>query len=105
MESIEQQVKKELINMDQRLYELEEKMISIDQKLTQVVEAILGNPLTKTGGFVKELDTLKVEIQELKDKVNKQEEFKQRIIWTIGIIVSIALALQYLTSLYIKLQQ
>lgn len=102
---MEEKVNKGLIGMDQRLYELEEKMISIDQKLTQVVEAMLGNSLTKAGGFIKELDSLKGEISDLKDKVKKQEEFKQRIIWTIGIIVSIALTLQYLTSLYIKLQQ
>lgn len=99
---IQEKVTKELANMDQRLYELEEKMISIDQKLTQVVEAILGNPLTKSGGFIEDITNLKSQIKELELKVKKQEEFKQRVMWTIGIIVTIALILQYLTSLYLK---
>ena len=38
----EDQIKKELKNMDQRLYELEEKMTSIDTKLSQVVDANLS---------------------------------------------------------------
>ena len=44
----QQQINNELKSMDQRLYDLEEKMSSIDGKLTQVVDAILGNPLTKS---------------------------------------------------------
>jgi hypothetical protein len=60
----EQQVEKELKSMDQRLYDLEEKMTSIDTKLTQVVDAILGNALTKSGGFVKDIDDLKDKIKD-----------------------------------------
>lgn len=86
--------------MDQRLYDMEEKIGSIDTKLTQVVDAILGNPLTKTGGFVKDVDTLKEKIKKLEDKIEKQEEFKKRIIWTVGIIVAVALVVQYFTNLY-----
>ena len=41
----EESINKELRSMDQRLYDLEEKMNSIDTKLSQVVDAILGNPL------------------------------------------------------------
>ncbi len=55
----QQQVKQDLKNMDHRLNEMEEKMTSIDTKLTQVVDAILGNSLTKTGGFVNDIDELK----------------------------------------------
>ena len=65
----EDQVKKELKNMDQRLYELEEKMTSIDTKLSQVVDAILGNPLTKSGGFIKDIEIMKEKIQELENKI------------------------------------
>ena len=101
MENIfEEQVKQELKNMDQRLYDLEEKMTSIDTKLTQVVDAILGNPLTKTGGFVNDIDVLKEKIKELERKVEKQEEFKKRVTWTIAIIVAAAAIVQYVTSVY-----
>jgi len=96
----EEQVKDELKSMDQRLYDLEEKMTSIDTKLTQVVDAILGNPLTKTGGFINDIDILKSKMVELEKKIEKQEEFKKRITWTIGIIVGVAMIIQYITAVY-----
>jgi tetrahydromethanopterin S-methyltransferase subunit G len=98
--TFEQQVEKELKSMDQRLYDLEEKMTSIDTKLTQVVDAILGNALTKTGGFVADINELKDRIKDLETKLQKQEEFKKRFTWTVGIIVGIGILLQYVTTLY-----
>lgn len=96
----EDQVKKELKNMDQRLYELEEKMTSIDTKLSQVVDAILGNPLTKSGGFVKDIEIMKEKIQELENKIQSQEEFKKKITWTFAIVVTVALVLEYFVNIY-----
>jgi hypothetical protein len=93
----EEQVKSELKSMDQRLYDMEEKIVSIDTKLTQVVDAILGNPLTKTGGFVNDIED---KIKELERKIEKQEEFKKRITWTIAIIIGAALVVQYITAVY-----
>jgi len=98
--TFEQQVEKELKSMDQRLYDLEEKMTSIDTKLTQVVDAILGNALTKTGGFVADINELKDRIKDLETKLQKQEEFKKRFTWTVGIIVGIGILLQYISTLY-----
>lgn len=98
--AFESQVEKELKSMDQRLYDLEEKMNSIDGKLTQVVDAILGNPLTKTGGFVADIAELKERIKDLETKLQKQEEFKKRFTWTVGIIIGIGVLLQYITTLY-----
>ena len=101
METIfEKKVEKELKSMDQRLYDLEEKMTSIDTKLTQVVDAILGNALTKTGGFVADISELKTKMKELEEKLQKQEEFKKRFSWTIGIIIGLGVILQYLATLY-----
>lgn len=96
----EDQVKKELKNMDQRLYELEEKMTSIDTKLSQVVDAILGNPLTKSGGFIKDIEIMKEKIQELENKIQSQEEFKKKITWTFAIVVTVALVLEYFVNIY-----
>jgi hypothetical protein len=95
----QQQINNELKSMDQRLYDLEEKMISIDGKLTQVVDAILGNALTKTGGFINDIEDLKLKIKELENKIQKQEEFKKKITWTIGIILAIAAVIQYIANL------
>lgn len=96
----EDQIKKELKNMDQRLYELEEKMTSIDTKLSQVVDAILGNPLTKSGGFIKDIEIMKEKIQELENKVESQEEFKKKITWTFAIVATVALILEYFVNIY-----
>lgn len=95
----QQQINNELKSMDQRLYDLEEKMISIDGKLTQVVDAILGNALTKTGGFINDIEDIKLKIKELENKIQKQEEFKKKITWTIGIILAIAAVIQYIANL------
>lgn len=95
-----EQLNKELISMDQRLYDLEEKMTSIDSKLTQVVDAILGNPLTKSGGFVDEVKLMKQKIEILELKVQKQEDFKNRVAWTTGIILASLLLIEQLSNLY-----
>ena len=100
MENKLEHVERELKSMDQRLYDLEEKMTSIDGKLTQVVDAILGNSLTKTGGFVTDISDLRDRIKELETKIQKQEEFKKRFTWTVGIIIGIGVLLQYLSTLY-----
>jgi len=102
--AFEQQVEKELKSMDQRLYDLEEKMTSIDTKLTQVVDAILGNALTKTGGFVADITELKNKIKDLEDKIEKQEEFKKKFTWTVGLILGLGILLQYLSTLYRNLK-
>lgn len=96
----EEQVEKELKSMDQRLSDLEKQMASIDTKLTQVVDAILGNALTKAGGFVSDIDELKEKIHKLEEKVKEQDDFKKRFIWTISLIVIFALVIQYIVNLY-----
>lgn len=96
----EEQVKEELKSMDQRLYDMEEKIASIDTKLTQVVDAILGNPLTKAGGFVKDVDALKQKIAELEKKVEKHEDFKKKVYWAVGILGALLLLGQYISTIY-----
>jgi hypothetical protein len=75
-------------------------MNSIDNKLTQVIEAIMGNPLTKAGGVVNSIDLLEKKIKGLEEKVEKQEEFKKRLTWTVGLILAAAMIIQYLLDLY-----
>jgi len=101
--SYQTQVKQELKNMDHRLDEMEEKMNSIDAKLTQVVDAILGNSLTKTGGFVNDIDELKQKIELLESQVKKQEEFKKKFSWTVGLVTAGAVIIQYFINLYNKM--
>jgi hypothetical protein len=104
-ELYQQQINNELKSMDQRLYDLEEKMSSIDGKLTQVVDAILGNPLTKSGGFVDKIEILEEKITLMEKKIEKQEEFRRRIMWTIGIVIAIAAVLQYVSGILSNVNQ
>ena len=100
----QKQVQQDLKNMDHRLDEMEEKMTSIDTKLTQVVDAILGNSLTKAGGFVNDIDQLKKQIELLEAQVKKQEEFKKKFSWTVGLVTAGALIIQYFINLYTKIK-
>jgi hypothetical protein len=90
----------EIQNMDSRLTDMEEKIDKIDKKLTQVVDAILGNPLTKQGGFVHDIEVINNRIQKLERSQAKLEDFKKRFYWTAGIAVGIILFFQYITSIY-----
>ena len=93
-------IKTELAAMDQRLTELEEKIDNIDTKLTQVIDAILGNRLTKTGGFMSDIEVIKGKIDVLEKKQARYDDFKKKITWSIGIIVAIGLLIEYLTKVY-----
>jgi hypothetical protein len=97
--------KLELQAMDQRLTELEEKIDVIDVKLTQVVDAILGNPLTKAGGFIQDIEVMKTKISDLEKKQEKNDEFKKRFTWTVSLVVGIAIVIQYLLSIYSNLSK
>jgi len=92
-------------NMDIRLTEMEEKIDKIDTKLTQVVDAILGNPLTKQGGFMHDMDVLRVKIDELERKQRSYENFKNKITWTVGLIVGVAMLLQYIMNIYTNIKK
>lgn len=95
----EEQVKQELKSMDQRLYDMEEKINSIDTKLTQVIDAILGNPLTKQGGFVKDIEYLEEKIAELEKKVEKHDDFKKKVYWAAAIIGVLVMGAEYITKI------
>lgn len=92
---LEESVKQELKSMDQRLSDLEEKMTSIDTKLSQVIDAILGNPLTKTGGFAERVDLLEEKLLLLENKVEKQDEFRRRLTWIVGFIATTAIVIDF----------
>lgn len=96
----EQAIKHELSQMDARLTEMEEKITSIDTKLTQVVDAILGNPLTKTGGFIETIKLMEKRLEDVERKQQKFEDFKKKLLWTIGIIVTGAFILEYVIKIY-----
>jgi tetrahydromethanopterin S-methyltransferase subunit G len=96
----EESVLEDIKNMDQRLTELEEKIDDINTKLTQVVDAILGNPLTKTGGFINDIAVLKEKLDNLEKKVNRQEDFKKKVYWMGAGLIGLLVVIQYLANIY-----
>jgi tetrahydromethanopterin S-methyltransferase subunit G len=93
-------IKNELRNMELRLDDLEQKIDVINTKVTQVVDAILGNPLTKVGGLLHDIEHMKEKINILEKKQREYDDFKKRIYWTIGIVVGAAVVFQYIASVY-----
>ena len=98
-------IKDELLNMDLRLSEMEDKLDNLDIKLTQVVDAILGNPLTKQGGLIEEMNILKVKILELEKKQQRYESFKNKVSWTVGLIMGGAMLIQYMITIYSSIKR
>ena len=105
MESSGENFKEQLHHMESRLFDLEEKIDMINTKVTQVVDAILGNPLTKVGGLMQDLESMKQNINDLQKKQVEYEDFKKRVYWTIGLILAGGIVLQYITNLYINLKK
>lgn len=91
--------------MEVRLSDMEDKIDSINTKLTQVVDAILGNPLTKTGGFIKDIETLKIKIEKLETSQKDQEEFKKKVSWTVGIMMALGIIVQYIVNIYTSVKK
>jgi len=98
-------IKNELRNMELRLDDLEQKIDMINTKVSQVVDAILGNPLTKVGGLMQDIDTMKTKISEIEKKQIEIEEFKKRVYWTVGIVIAVAAIVQYVTSVYVNIKK
>jgi hypothetical protein len=97
--------KNEIRSMELRLDDLEQKIDMINTKVTQVVDAILGNPLTKVGGLMQDIDTMKNKISELERKQVEIEDFKKRVYWTVGIVIAAALIVQYITNVYVNIKK
>lgn len=91
-------------DMESRLTEIEEKIDDMNTKLNQVVDALLGNPLTNSGGFKHEMETLTQRIIYLEKKQREFDEFRKRFYWTIGIIVAVGLLVEFTVSLYTKVK-
>jgi chromosome segregation ATPase len=93
-------IKQELTAMDHRLNDMEETIDSIDKKLTQVVEAILGNPLTQQGGFVKDITQLEDRINKLEEKQEKYDTFRNKVVWTTMILLGLGYFLKEIIEIY-----
>ena len=96
--------KLELDKMELRLSDMEDKLDRLDEKLTQVVDAILGNPLTKQGGFINDIEVIKARIVELERAQAEHNSFRKQISWTVGLIVGLGIVIQFIVNIYTNLK-
>lgn len=97
--------KAHLEQMEDRLTDMESKIDVIDTKLTQVVDAILGNPLTKIGGLMQDIEVMKQKIDVLEKSQAQHDNFKNRVYWTVGIVLGIAIMIQYFVNVYYNIKR
>ena len=94
-----------LLEVENKFKDLDQKILNIDAKLTQIVEAILGNSLTKQGGFMKELNIMQEKLEDLEKKIAIQEEFRKKFLWTIVLVTILGSIIQFLIHLYQKIKE
>jgi hypothetical protein len=52
-----------------------------------------------------DMDVLRVKIEELERKQRSYENFKNKITWTVGLIVGVAMLLQYIMNIYTNIKK
>ena len=63
-----------LSTIEDQLEGLKSDMQEMSSKQTQIIEALLGNPISQTKG-------LSAEFKEIKDKVHEHEEILKKVKW------------------------
>jgi hypothetical protein len=65
----------------------------------------LKNIVLENDDLKDKIEILEEKITLMEKKIEKQEEFRRRITWTIGIVVAIAAVLQYVSGLLSNINQ
>lgn len=75
--------------------ETNEQIGEIARKVDEMYSALIGNELTKDGGMIKRLD-------EVESKVELLVSFKNRFIWTVGIIIGLSGIAGFLLNIIVQ---
>lgn len=93
---------KDSMTTNTRLSHLEKQLNSMDQKLSKVVDALVGNDLTKQGGVIAQIAILEERIRVLEEDLEKEKEFRKKITYGIGAIVTIFTTITFIFVNWIK---
>lgn len=85
-----------LSTMENKLDDVESKLDSMDKKLNQVIEALIGNPLTKSNGLVED-------VKSMKEKVDDHDQSLKKVKWFWLGVISVGSALAILIQLLFKI--
>lgn len=98
----EVKVSRASMTTNKRLSHLEEQLKSMDQKLSKVVDALVGNDLTKQGGVIAHMAVLEERIKMLEQNLEKEKEFRKRIIYGLTAITALFTAITYIFTNWVK---
>lgn len=87
---------------NKRLSHLEEQLKSMDKKLSTVVEALVGNDLTKQGGVIAQIAVLEERIKILEKNLEQEKEFRKKIIYGLTTITALFTAITYIFTNWFK---
>lgn len=104
MDSRLSHVETRLSQVEHRLGEVENKLDALDTKLQQVIDALLGNPLTQSGGIKHDMDAIAERVKILEKKQRELDDFRKRFFWTITLIIGAAVLLEFIVNLYSKIK-
>ncbi len=85
---------------NKRLSHLEEQLNKMDAKLSKVVDALIGNDLTKQGGVIAQIAVLEERVKILEKQINKESEFRKKIIYGAGAIIALITGITYILVNY-----
>lgn len=84
-----------LSQMEEKLNDVESKLDSLDSKMSQVIDALIGNKLTKSNGLADD-------IREIGELADKHEEIIKRAKWLWIGIVSVSTMIGFLLKLILE---
>ena len=102
----------EVNELKENVGHIEHKIENLNENVKLVLQAITGNPLTRDGGMVKDMENLNGKVEDLDKRMEKKfdevdarlestELFQKRMSWTWTIIVFTVSVLTGLISLLI----
>jgi hypothetical protein len=68
-----------------------------------IMEALLGNKLTKTGGMIKEIEKTNQRLDNIDEDIRELKKFKDRMVWTVMGLLTLGSALSWILSKIIEL--
>lgn len=92
----------EMEELYKRINKFEENQAKMNENLETVVEALIGNKLTKAGGMIKELQKTNERLDNLDADIRELKKFKDRIVWTVMGLLTLGSALSWIFSKVIE---
>lgn len=84
-----------LSTMEEKLNDVESKLDSLDSKMSQVIDALIGNKLTKSNGLADD-------IREIGELTDKHEEIINRAKWLWIGVVSVSTVIGFVLKIVLE---